>query len=161
MPRGLRILGHPPHPIINHLPLGLLPAAIPLDVAGLWSGATFWWAASFWNIVMGLAAGIAAAVAGMLDYAAYVEGRRPQNLTVVHLTLMLSAGGVFAVGLIVRGGPEPGDATARWLAMSMDAVGALLLAAGGWYGGELVYGHGTGVRTCEPRDAPRDSARPE
>ena len=62
------------------------------------------------------------------------------------MTLMLSALGAFGLSLVFRHSPELSDWSLRLVAMAIDCLGTLLLAAGGWFGGELVYGHAVGVR---------------
>jgi uncharacterized membrane protein len=57
---------------------------------------------------------------------------------------------VFAVSLVVRHGPEPAAGLPRLVAMGIDVLGTLLVVIGGWFGGELVYGHGAGVRGEQP-----------
>ncbi len=132
--------------MLNHVPLGLWAVSVPFDLLGLWFGSPVWWAVSFWNVVLGLVAAAPTAVAGMIDLAALVRGPRPERLALVHLSLMLSAAGVFAVSLVVRHGPEPAAGLPRLAITGIDVLGTLLLAIGGWFGGELVYGHGAGVR---------------
>jgi len=63
---------------------------------------------------------------------------------------MLAALGSFAVGLVLRHGPELVEPWRRGSATALDCLGTLLLAVGGWFGGELVYGHGVGMRKNEP-----------
>jgi uncharacterized membrane protein len=146
MAGGLRLLGHPIHPIVNHAPMGLLSVCVAFDVLGLCLGSPIWWQVGFWNIAAGLVTAAPAVVSGLADFIAHVRGPRPERLAVVHLTLMLSALGAFGLGLVFRHGPELSDGSLRLVAVAIDCLGTLLLAAGGWFGGELVYGHAVGVR---------------
>ncbi|HEY9546237.1 MAG TPA: DUF2231 domain-containing protein, partial [Solimonas sp.] len=60
-----------------------------------------------------------------------------------HMGLMLTATSLFATRLLLRLDqlkPLPPDA----VSLLLDAGGFLALAAGGWFGGRLVYGHGIG-----------------
>lgn len=141
-----RVFGHPSHPMMNHVSLGTWLVAAPFDVLGLWLGSPVWWVVSFWSIVAGLAAAGPTILSGMVDYAANVRGSRPERLAIIHMALMLTVVGVFALSLVCRHGPEPVDSASRLLATGCDCLGSLLLAVGGWFGGELVYGHGVGVR---------------
>lgn len=146
MNRGFRLLGHPLHPIVLHLPLGLFSASLPLDVLAIGLGTPSLWMVSFWTIVFGLIMAVPTAVTGWLDFRAYVRGEMPERIAIIHLTVMLSAVGVFAVSLICRRGPSWTDTFPVSLVTAVDAIGVLLIALGGWFGGELVYGHGIGVR---------------
>ena len=146
MVHGFRLFGHPSHPMMNHVPIGTWLVSVPFDVLGLWLGSPLWWAVSFWSIVAGLAAAVPTVLSGMVDYTVNVRGSRPERLAIIHMTLMLTVAGVFALSLVCRHGPEPLESASRSLATCCDCIGALLLVVGGWFGGELVYGHGIGVR---------------
>lgn len=142
----LRFLGHPPHPILIHVPLGILSIALVFDIVGTWRGTAFWWSAAFWIIVVGLIAAIPTVATGLTDLAAFVQGGRPDRIAAFHMIFMLSALSIFVLSLVFREGPESNDPTARYWAIGLDLAGSVLLAVGGWFGGELVYGHATGVR---------------
>ena len=53
MAGGLRLLGHPVHPIVNHAPMGLLSVCVAFDVLGLCLGSPIWWQVGFWIIAAG------------------------------------------------------------------------------------------------------------
>lgn len=144
--RGFRVLGHPSHPMMNHVPIGTWLVSLPFDVLGLCFGSPLWWAVSFWSIVAGMVAAAPTVISGMVDYATNVRGPRPERLAIIHMTVMLTVVGVFALSLVCRHGPEPVDFASCLLATGCDCFGAILLVVGGWFGGELVYGHGIGVR---------------
>jgi uncharacterized membrane protein len=126
--------------------MGLLSICVAFDVLGFCLGSPIWWQVGFWNIAVGLVTAVPAMVSGLADFVAHVRGPRPERLAVVHMTLMLSALGVFGLSLVFRHGPELSDWWPRMVAIAIDCLGTLLLAAGGWFGGELVYGHALGVR---------------
>jgi uncharacterized membrane protein len=146
MSREFRLLGHPLHPILNHVPIGLLSITVPFDVLGLWLGSPFWWAVSYWNIVAALVAAAPTVLSGFVDNAAFVRGSRPERLVVFHLTFMLCALGVFALSLVFRPDPEQASFLSLLAPLGFDCLGTLLLMIGGWFGGELVCGHGVGLR---------------
>jgi uncharacterized membrane protein len=147
MKRGFRLLGHPLHPTMLHVPLGLFATALPLDILAIGMDWRSLWAVSFWNIALGLIAAVPTAMSGWLDFMAYVRGGRPERLALIHLTVMLSAVAVFAASLVFRHGPQPTDLFPATLVTATDTVGTLLIALGGWLGGELVYGNGIGIRS--------------
>jgi uncharacterized membrane protein len=135
--------------------MGLLSVCVAFDVLGLCLGSPIWRDVGFWNIAAGLVTAAPAVVSGLADFAAQVRGPRPERLATVHMTLMLSALGAFGMSLVFRRRPELSDWSLRLAAMAIDCLGTLLLAAGGWFGGELVYDHAVGVRqsgeTAHPR----------
>ncbi len=139
--RRVLVLGHPPHPITVHLPIGLWTAVMPFDMLAWWMSSPTLWAAAHWAIVAGLLAAAISIPTGLLDFATNVGQGRPANLATVHLLLMTAATVVFAVSLLYRGGIPPPNNTARLLALVLDSLGVVLVSVGGWFGGELVYGH--------------------
>lgn len=156
---GLRILGHPAHAVLVHLPTGLLPASTLWDalaVAGLGGDEGVFWRVSFWTLVAGLVAVIPAAATGFADFAGLVQGRaseRTGDLAVYHLAAMLAAASAYGGSLLARGGPSPPEGTRLVWTLVLAGTGLLLLAVGGWIGGELVYGRGVGAhRAPEPAD---------
>ena len=61
-----KILGHPIHPMLVVLPLGLFIAAVVFDASDLWRGSTTLAAAAYWNIAAGIIGGLLAAVSASL-----------------------------------------------------------------------------------------------
>lgn len=144
MAKGLRVLGHPLHAALSHLPMGLLGAAPLWDVVGVWRGEAVWWAVSYWSVAAGLAAACVAACAGAVDYAAIEEGNPALATGSRHLTFVLAALLPYVLGMFARGGPEGPVGRAVLAVLLLDGAGALLLSVGGWYGGHLVFHHGVG-----------------
>ncbi|HJQ23712.1 MAG TPA: DUF2231 domain-containing protein [Blastocatellia bacterium] len=151
MSKGLRVLGHPLHAVLSDFPLALLGTSLLWDVTGCWRTETVWWAISFWNIAAGLAIALVTAMAGAADYAAIGQGDRAQKLATNHMVLMLLAVSLYAASLLVRGGPTPPVGLSRAAAMALEGVGLILLVAGGWCGGHLVFHYGIGRDTNEER----------
>lgn len=144
MAKGLRVLGHPLHAVLSDFPLALLGTSLLWDAVGCWRGESLWWAISFWNIAAGLAVALVAAMAGAADYGAIEQGHRAQKLATNHMILMLLAVSLYGASLLVRGGPAAPTGGSRAAAMALEAVGLILLVAGGWCGGHLVFHYGIG-----------------
>jgi uncharacterized membrane protein len=144
MSKGLRVFGHPLHAILSDLPAALLGTSLMWDVVGLWRGEAVWWAVSFWTMAAGLAFAALAALAGMIDYAAIPEKHPAQATATRHMLLMLTALAPYCFSLVVRRGPAPPAGKALVGALALEALGVLLLSAGGWYGGHLVFHYGVG-----------------
>lgn len=136
------IAGHPIHPVLIPLPIGALVGVIATDLAFWFTGDTFWARGSWWLLWAGLVTGVLAAVVGLIDFAtiarvrSHAAGRRH---AVVNGTVLVLTG----VNLAVRAS----DVAANILpwGLGLTLVTGLLLAVGGWYGGELAYRHGIGV----------------
>lgn len=155
---GLRLLGHPAHSALVHLPLGLLTASAAWDLLGVLgvgpgAGALFFQVA-FWSIAGGLVAAAPTVVSGFLDFLAIGKDReKAADLAIYHLGTMLSAAAAYGGSLVARGGPSPAEGARLGWAMALAGAGLLLLIVGGWMGGELVYRHGVGTDAAPHRNS--------
>ena len=85
---------------------------------------------------------LVALAAGLIELARVPEGAAMRD-AYWHMGAMLAALTLLATRLLLRLDhlkPLPPDG----LSLLLDAGGFLCLAAGGWFGGRLVYGHGVG-----------------
>lgn len=137
------MFGHPLHPALVHFPIALLLSASIADAAWL-AGLTSDVHLGAVMMAGGLAAGLLAMGAGMVDFA------RLEDPLVPHALRHMAAVGIawlgYAVALYLRrdvlllGNGEIGIAS---IAASLVSAGVLSL--GGWLGGRLVYTFGAGV----------------
>jgi nitrite reductase/ring-hydroxylating ferredoxin subunit/uncharacterized membrane protein len=119
-------LGHPVHPAITDVPIGAFLVALVLDLIGQDT-------AAFWALLVGQVSFLASAVTGLADYSD-TDGAARTRAT-IHGTLMVVAGGFMAASLIVRqGGTVDGVAGTAFL-----VIGFLVLSAGAYVGGDVVY----------------------
>ena len=139
-----RIAGHPLHPALVHLPIGLWLAAVLWDLVGWWRPADpLWWQMSYWCLALGLAAALPAMATGLLEFLALQSDDRAINTATAHMMAMFGATAIFGASWVVRAIAGAAAAPGVW-AVSLAFVGAGLLAVGGWLGGTLVYRHGIG-----------------
>ena len=155
-----RWLGHPIHAVLTDAPIGilflvpvfdLLPNPVSADVA----------------LILGILAMVAAALAGFADYAD-TDGTARERAT-LHSTLMLSSLVLYLVSLALRLGDRPPLGIAFWVSI----VAFLVLAAGAFVGGDVVYvlgnmvnrhafrGGGTKWVLLEPAESEADGSIPE
>ena len=66
------------------------------------------------------------------------------------------AGWAYLLRAVLRGGPQPPAGWNLILVLALEATGLLLLVAGGWYGGHLVFHHGIGG-DARKEDQPREN----
>ena len=125
-----RWLGHPLHAVLTDAPIGILFLVIVFDVIGEP-------VAAVWSLAVGILAMLAAALAGSADYAD-TDGRARERAT-LHSTLMVLALVLYLISLVLRLGGEgaldPAPATAGWLSVASF----LILSAGAYVGGDVVY----------------------
>jgi nitrite reductase/ring-hydroxylating ferredoxin subunit/uncharacterized membrane protein len=125
-------LGHSVHVALTDLPIGAFTLVIVLDIVGLAE-------ASRIALIVGILATLAAAVAGYADYAD-TDGAARDRAT-LHSTLMLVALVAYLLSLVTRI-----DAAAiSPLGFGLSIVGYLIITAGAYVGGDVVYALGNMV----------------
>ena len=142
--KGLRLFGHPLHAVLSDFPVALLGTSLLWDAVAAWRGEPLWWAISFWNVALGLATAALAACAGAVDYAAIPQGDPALATGNRHMLLMLCAVTPYVLSLVLRAGAAAPHGAGLSAVFALEGAGVLLLSAGGWYGGHLVFHHGVG-----------------
>lgn len=154
-----KLLGHPVHPMLIVLPLGLFIGAVVFDALYLWRGSPALAATAYWNIAGGIVGGLLAAVFGFIDWMAIPAGTRAKRIGLLHGGSNVVVVGIFAVVWYLR--REAGGMTPTTNLFLLEAAALLLGAVAGWLGGELVDRLGVGVDDGAHVDAPSSlSGRP-
>lgn len=130
-----KILGHPVHPMLITLPLGLLSTAVIFDVIYLITRNATFAEVSFYMIAAGIIGGLLAAVAGLIDWLAIPAGTRAKAVGLWHGAGNVVVTGLFALSWFARSDVprDPG-----YIALGLSFVGIALALVTGWLGGELV-----------------------
>lgn len=127
-------LGHPVHPLLTDLPIGAWTWAAVLDVGGGRSAAP----AADALVALGVATSVPTAMTGAADWADYND-ERVRRVGLVHAVVNTTAVGLQVASLVARRRGRRG----RGVALSLVGLGAV--AAGGYLGGHLAYGLGSGL----------------
>jgi len=156
-----RWLGHPLHAVLTDAPIGILFLVIVFDVLGNQGAATV-------TLAVGILTMLAAALAGYADYAD-TDGKARERAT-LHSSLMLVALVVYLISLALRLGSAPAASTGGlWLSI----IAFLILSAGAYVGGDVVYvlgnmvnrhafrGAGTKWIALEPAETDADGGIPQ
>ncbi len=138
-----KLLGHPIHPMLIVLPLGLLIMAVVADVLYLTTDRAAFATVAYWNIAGGILSGLLAAVFGAIDWLAIPSGTRAKAIGLYHGIGNVVVVALFAVSWWMRNGAV--DVLPSPLAFSIAVAGLMLGAVTGWLGGELVDRLGVGV----------------
>jgi uncharacterized membrane protein len=159
MESKVKLLGHPIHPMLVVLPLGLFIAAVVFDAAYLFFGNATFSSVGFWNIAGGIVGGLLAAVFGLIDWTAIPSGTRAKRIGLIHGISNVIVVSTFAVAWWLRNGTPD---TAPTTGIMLMETGALVLGAvAGWLGGELVDRLAVGVDDGAHLNAPSSlSGRP-
>lgn len=154
-----RFLGHPIHPMLVVLPLGLFIAAAVLDGLYYWRGDTLFATLSYYNIGGGILGGLFAAVFGLRDWLAIPAGTRAKRIGLFHGVLNVAMVVLFAAVWLARTA-LPDNAPTTFV-FGVEAVATTLALIAGWLGGELVDRLGVGVDDGANLNAPNSlSGRP-
>lgn len=141
---GLRVGGHPLHPALVHFPVVCWTAVPVLDLVYLLTRSPVWWQAGFLCLVVGVAMGLLAMCAGLMDLMALAADHPAQAVAQRHMLLMGSAWCVYVMVLVLHPLHGEPSSVALWTDFGLSAGGFLLLAVGAYAGARLVYDFGIG-----------------
>jgi uncharacterized membrane protein len=137
MESRVKLLGHPVHPMLIVLPLGLLAMGVVFDIVYLSSGDDTFANVAFWDIAAGILSGLAAAVFGFIDWWAIPRNTRARRIGLYHGAGNLVIVLLFIVSWFLR---LPDHSYAPNLVPFVLAlIGAGMALGTAWLGGELVY----------------------
>jgi uncharacterized membrane protein len=143
------IAGHPIHPMLVTLPIGLWVFSLVCDLVFRSTGDAEWQSAAYLCLGGGIAGALLAAVPGMIDLLSLREGVE-RRTGVTHMLLNLA---IVAVQCVNFGLRSQADDVGN-LPIALSAVAVVMLGISGWLGGHLV--HVLGV--TQPHRAPGDAA---
>ena len=134
--------GHPFHPIIVPLPIGLWIFSIVSDfIFKLGWGSPVWNDVAFYTLAGGIIGALIAAVPGFIDLTG-LTNPKTKTIAIWHMMINLLAVALYCVNFWLRTQRAPGDN----LPILLSAIGIGLIIISGWLGGELVYVRGVAVK---------------
>ena len=137
--------GHPLHPALVHFPIGLFLLSLTLDlVSYLWDSSNSIVRASYYAMSFGVAGGVLAAIAGFADWSEIRLDHSAKKTANIHMTLNLTAIGLFGVNVFLRGGQLSLNTTPL-LTFLLSMIGVCIILVSGYLGGTMVYDDGIGV----------------
>lgn len=155
--KQLTLAGHPVHPQLIPLPLGLFPFAAAMDAMHLATGKQSYADAAYYSLVGGVAASLLVAVTGAADYMTIPRGGEMKRMANTHAVLNASIVAIESANVALR--PRRRSGVTQTVLSLLGTVGVMVSQ---WYGGELVYRLGMRVRPAEqtrrPEAAPRATA---
>ncbi|HEY2337783.1 MAG TPA: DUF2231 domain-containing protein [Burkholderiales bacterium] len=139
------IAGHPIHPMLVPLAIGLWVFSFACDLIHMRAGADAVWATvALYTMGGGIVGALLAAVPGLIDLLSLPEG--PRKTAIAHMSINLVVVALYVVNfwLRMRAPENPGGLV--WLSL----VAIALLVVSGWLGGKMVYEYGVAVSAANP-----------
>lgn len=157
METRIKLFGHPIHPMLIVLPLGLFAVAVVFDILYLVTGNEDLATAAYWNVTVGIVGGLLAAVFGVIDWWAIPRETRARQVGLWHGVGNVVIVGLFVVSWLLR---QPDPAYAPDLVPFVPALlGVVLALVTAWLGGEMVYRLRVGVDEDAGLDASSSLSR--
>jgi uncharacterized membrane protein len=141
-------MGHPVHPILITLPIGLFIGTLLCDVVFWWTGNAAFATAGIWILGAGLVGAALAAVAGLIDFIG--DGR----IRAIGDAWQHAIGNVILVLVQLFSfywRYRYGTVAVVPLGLVLSLVAVCIMAFTGWKGGELVFRHRVAVYDEPPR----------
>ena len=152
-----KVLGHPIHPVLVTLPVGLFIAAVICDILYLITKNTFFPVVSYYNIIIGIIGGLLGAIFGFRDWLAMPHDTRARRIGAMHgignVTLVV----LFLVSWLLR--MLNANFIPSAVALVFSFVGIALGLVTAWLGGEMVYRLGVASDTGANLNAPSSLSR--
>jgi uncharacterized membrane protein len=138
---------HPIHPMLIVFPLGLWIFAFICYAVYRGTAGPSWRAASLYAMIGGIIGAVLAAVPGLIDLLS-LRGSPAWATGLTHMISNVTAL-MFFIAAFAVGWTSAGPSVA---ALVLSIVGLIAVGIGGWLGGALVYEHGVGIESRQPRE---------
>ncbi|MDF2465154.1 MAG: hypothetical protein K0Q43_3389 [Ramlibacter sp.] len=156
------IAGHPIHPMLVTIPIGLWVFSLVCDLIAMRSAdAATWNVVALYALIGGIIGALAAALPGLIDLLS-LRDKAIKKTALVHMAINLTVVALYVVNAWLRVGQ---DATAGGTPFILSLIAVAMLVVSGWLGGKMVYLAGVGVSpeaaaaTPEAADVKRQQER--
>jgi len=137
------IAGHPIHPMLVTLPIGLWVFSFVCDLFFVFGNAAPEWSVvALYTMGGGIVGALLAAIPGLIDLLSLPP--EPRKTAIIHMSINLTIVVLYIVNFWLRLG-TPTATGLVWLSL----LTILMLLVSGWLGGKLVYLSGVAVSTGE------------
>jgi uncharacterized membrane protein len=135
------IAGHPIHPMLVVVPIGLIIWTLVADIIYVATDDRAWYDIAYWSGIAAIVSALIAAVPGFVDFVSVARHTTARGIAIAHMVINLAVVAAFVVAIFIMmdEGALAGGALAA--VVVLHAAGAALLLVSGWLGAELVYRH--------------------
>jgi uncharacterized membrane protein len=154
------IAGHPIHPALVALPIGLLTWALVANIIYLIDDRDqMWYDIAYWSSIAGVVTALVAAVPGFVDYFMVARHTDAVGIATGHMIQNLIVVALFTVAAILMYDDGARDGGSLATVVVLQALGVGILGLSGWLGGEMVFRHHIGVVPDDGAAATAEEAR--
>ena len=135
------IAGHPIHPMLVTIPIGLWVFSFACDLIAMGSGTPgIWPAIAYYAMIGGVIGALAAALPGLIDLLSLTDPALKKT-ALTHMTINLAVVALYVINIWLRHRDPQNLSIPFWLSL----LAILMLLVSGWLGGKMVFEHGVGV----------------
>ena len=130
----MSIAGHPIHPMLVTLPIGLWIFSLVCDLVFASTGDAQWSTTAYLTLGGGIIGALLAAIPGLIDLLTLHEGTE-RRIGVLHMSLNLAIVAVQGINFWLRTMPDYNSG----LTLGLSVLAVVALVVSGWLGGQLVH----------------------
>jgi len=152
-----QIAGHPIHPMLVSIPIGLWVFSLVCDIVARSSSQPETWSTvALYTMVGGIVGALLAALPGLVDLLS-LKDRAIRKTALTHMAINLTVVALYAFNAWTR----VSDPASAGMTFGLSVIAIALLLVSGWLGGKMVYQAGVAVHTGEEAAAtPADAWTP-
>lgn len=140
------LAGHPLHPMLVSVPIGLFLWAFVSDLVYLGTDHNHeWYTMAFWTGIAALVSAAVAALPGIVDFTTVGAKSDARAMGIAHGLLNVTTLALFFVAMLLMLDDGATSGGRLGAVVAMHAAGSGLLLLSGWLGGEMVFRHHLGM----------------
>jgi uncharacterized membrane protein len=150
------VLGHPIHPMLVAIPIGLFAWALVSDIVYVARDHDqMWYDIAFWSGIAAWVTALVAALPGLGDYLTMAVKSDAAQIATAHMVLNVVVVVLYVVAMLLMLDNNATTGGRLGGVIALHAVGTGILLLSGWLGGEMVFRHHLAMI---PDDAELESA---
>jgi uncharacterized membrane protein len=137
------IAGHPLHPLLVALPVGLFVWTLIADIVYLTdkTGRAEWYSIAFWTGIAAIVTALLAALPGFGDYFTMAVRSDARAMATAHMLLNLTVVALYVVAMLLMLDNNARTGGRLTVVVLLHLIGTGMLSLSGWLGGEMVFRH--------------------
>lgn len=140
------LAGHPLHPMLVPIPIGLFVWTLVADIVYLATDKDqLWYDIAFWSGIAAWISALVAALPGIADLLAVALKTTARQIALIHMGLNVTVVALYFVAMLLMLDDGALDGSELVLVVILHAIGSGLLLVSGWLGGEMSYRHHLGM----------------